>query len=270
MMRPILQSFLSLAALAVTAAPVYAASSAVYLEDMTWMEVRERMQNGATVAIVPTGGTEQNGPQMVIGKHNIIVHYTAGEIAKRLGNAMVAPVISYVPEGRISPPEGHMQFPGTMAVRPETFAMMLEDAATSLKQHGFRLICFIGDHGGNQEVQAQVADKLTAQWQSSGVRVLQVGDYYANNGQDRWVQSTGIKVQNPGAHSGLEDTSELMAIDSQGVRAGLRAYHTERDYTTTGAMGDSTQASADSGRKLLSLKIEAAVNQISNVISRSQ
>ena len=45
---------------------------------------------------------------MAIGKHNFISKYTAEQIAHQLGNALVAPVVAYVPEGDIDPPSGHM------------------------------------------------------------------------------------------------------------------------------------------------------------------
>jgi creatinine amidohydrolase/Fe(II)-dependent formamide hydrolase-like protein len=243
---------------------LYAATPAtVYMEDLTWMEIRERIKDGATIAIIPTGGTEQNGPHMITGKHNYIVRYTAGEIAKKLGNALVAPVMAYVPEGRINPPEGHMNFPGTLSLSNETFSLVLQDAAESLKQNGFTLICFVGDSGGNQQAQKEVAKRLSEMWAGSDARVLNVSDYYDNNGQDKWIQSIGLNVQTPGAHAGLEDTSELMKIKSIGVRANMRGTYTERDYRTTGAMGDATKASAEYGQQLLDQKINAAVNQIS-------
>ncbi|MDX1974274.1 MAG: creatininase family protein [Rickettsiales bacterium] len=241
----------------------YAAEvDSVYMEELTWMEIRDRMQAGANIAIIPTGGHEQNGPHMVEGKHNIIVRYTAGEIARKLNNALVAPVINYVPEGRINPPEGHMNFAGTISIRDETFAMLLEDAAASLKQHGFKLICFVGDSSGNQEIQRQVAAKLSSKWNSSGVRVLHVSNYYYENGQEQWVGSIGLKVQNPTAHAGFMDTSELMALGPQGVRPKLLGDRGIKDYDKTGSLGDSTLASAAHGKKLLSLKIQAAYEQI--------
>lgn len=240
----------------------HAHGSSVYIEEMTWTEVRDRIAAGSTIAIVPTGGTNQNGPHMITGKNNFIVHYTSGEIAKRLGNALVAPVIAYVPAGRIEPPEGHMQFPGTLSVSGQTFAALLEDAARSLKAHGFRLICFVGDNGGSQSIQQQVADRLSLDWESSGVRVIQVSDYYARNGQEKFVQSVGLKVPHPTVHAGFVDTSELMAVDTLGVRKDKLAARSEHDYKTTGAMGDSTQASSAYGRRLLSLKVGAAVKQI--------
>lgn len=240
------------------------AQDSVYLEELTSPEVRSRINSGTVIAIIPTGGSEQNGPHMVIGKHNTIVHYTAAEIAKKLGNALVAPVIAYVPEGSIEPPQGHMQFAGTISVREETYEALLEDAAASLKQHGFKLICFLGDSGGNQQAQKKIAAKLTEKWKVSGVRVLQVSDYYDNNGQDAWVQSQKLAVKDPAAHAGFEDSSELMAIDKNGVRGELLGSHTAEDFKISGAAGDSTLASARYGSYLLNLKIETAVKQIKN------
>jgi creatinine amidohydrolase/Fe(II)-dependent formamide hydrolase-like protein len=238
------------------------ATQSVFIEDLTSPEIRDRIKAGATTAIIPTGGSEQNGQHMVIGKHNYIVKYTTGEIAKQLGNALVAPVIAYVPEGTIEPADGHMKFAGTISVSRDTYAALLTDIVTSLKQHGFKLICFVGDSGGNQEIQKYLADKLTADWKSSGVRVLQVSDYYDNNGQDKLVESLKVAVSDPSAHAGFEDTSELMAIDQTAVRTKLFAKHSKDDFATSGSMGDSTLASAEYGKYLLDLKIAVAINQI--------
>jgi len=236
----------------------------VYIEDMTWPEIRDRMRQGSTTVIVPTGGTEQNGPHLITGKHNYVVYATSGEIARRLGNALVAPVLAYVPEGRISPPEGHMRFPGTISLGQSTFAAVLEDTARSFKQEGFKLICFVGDHGGSQETQAQVADKLNAEWHGQGVHVLQVKNYYAANGQKEWVQSAKLSSGNPEAHGGFLDTAEMMARREGGVRKDKLAAYKEEDYATLGVSGSPMGATADAGRKALSLKVEAAVTQIRN------
>ena len=126
------------------------AQSSVFLEELTWAEVRDAIQAGKTTVIIPTGGTEQNGPHMVLGKHNFIVRYTAGEIARQLGNALVAPVVTYVPEGSVDPPSGHMRFPGTLTLPQEYFTRILEFAARSFEAHGFLDIALIGDSGGNQ------------------------------------------------------------------------------------------------------------------------
>lgn len=244
------------------------AATSVYIEELTSPEIRGLIDSGTVTVIVPTGGSEQNGPHMVIGKHNIIVHYTAGEIAKKLGNALVAPTIAYVPEGNIEPPEGHMQFAGTISVSEETYAALLKDTAVSFKQHGFKLICFLGDSGGNQAVQKKLAEELSGKWKEHGVRVIQVSGYYDNNGQDDWVKSLKLPIKNPGEHAGFEDTSELMAIDAKGVRSNLLGDYSSAKPSINGVSGDSTLASSKYGSYLLNLKITAAVGQIQHAAER--
>src|SRR6185295_15981911 len=85
----------------------------VYLEDLTSTEVRDLLGTGKTTVIVPVGGTEQSGPHIVLGKHNVRAHMLAGRIAAALGNALVAPVVAYVPEGNPTPPQAHMRWAGT-------------------------------------------------------------------------------------------------------------------------------------------------------------
>jgi creatinine amidohydrolase/Fe(II)-dependent formamide hydrolase-like protein/sterol desaturase/sphingolipid hydroxylase (fatty acid hydroxylase superfamily) len=242
------------------------APGSVYLEDMTWQEVRDAIQAGSTTVIVPTGGTEQNGPHVVLGKHNYIVKYTAGKIAEKLGHALVAPVVAYVPEGSISPPEGHMRFPGTLSVADATFEAVLEAAAESLKQHGFKAIAFVGDSGGNQAAQQRVADRLNRLWQGSGVRVIQVNDYYQNNGQIAYLANQGFSALQIGGHAGIRDTSELLFVQAAGVRGRFKEDHSGADFALVGADGDAGKASPALGRILLDLKIEAAVRQIRNVL----
>jgi creatinine amidohydrolase len=110
----------------------------VFMEELTWTEVRDAIKAGKTTIIFPTGGTEQNGPHMVLGKHNFIVKHTAEQIARRLGNALVAPVLAYVPEGNIDPPTGHMQYPGTITLPDEFFIKVAEYAARSFRVNGFK------------------------------------------------------------------------------------------------------------------------------------
>lgn len=101
-------------------------SKTVFMEDMTWQEIRQAIQSGASTVIIPTGGTEQNGPHVILGKHNYIVRYTAGKIAEQLGNTLVTPTIAYVPEGNITPPEGHMRFTGTLSIPVTTLQHCLK------------------------------------------------------------------------------------------------------------------------------------------------
>src|SRR6267142_4258967 len=101
----------------------------VLLEELTWTEVRDAVRAGKTTIIIPVGGTEQNGPHMALGKHNTRVRALSERIARVLGNALVGPVIAYVPEGGLSPPTGHMRFPGTITIPDDVFRRSLESAA---------------------------------------------------------------------------------------------------------------------------------------------
>src|SRR5437660_9215486 len=97
----------------------------VFIEEMTWMEVRDALKAGKTTVLVPTGGVEQNGPYLATGKHDYILRATTEAIARKLGNALVAPIVPFVPEGRIDPPSGHMKYPGTISLTEDTFQRLL-------------------------------------------------------------------------------------------------------------------------------------------------
>ena len=230
----------------------------VYLEEMTWVEVREAIRRGMRTAIVPTGGVEQNGPHMVLGKHNYIARVTAGRVAEILGDALVAPVVAYVPEGRVEPPEGHMRWPGTLSVPEEVFAAILEHTARSLRAHGFETIAFLGESYGNQPAQQAVAERLNREWAGEGATVLHLGDYYAANGQWDWLLSEGESEAAIGLHAGIRDTSELMAVRPEGIRHDRLAPGGGRASEGTGVNGDPSRASVERGGALLRLKIEAA------------
>lgn len=235
-----------------------AAAAEVEIERMTSPEVAAAIKAGATTIIIPTGGTEQNGPHMVLGKHNIIVAETARRIARKLGNALVAPVMAYVPEGDIAKREGHMAYAGTISVSPPVYAAVLEAAAASFKTHGFRTIVFLGDSGPNQPPQQAVAAKLSAAWAQDGVRVLNADSYYSANGGAEWLKSLWETDKSIGTHAAIRDTSELMAIYPDGIRMDKRA--ADRD----GVVGDPTRATAERGAKLLDLKVDAAIQDIAN------
>ena len=228
----------------------------VEIEHMTWIEVRDRVAAGTTTIIIPTGGTEQNGAHMILGKHNVIVAETARRIARELGDALVAPVLAYVPEGSIDDKGGHMAYAGTISVPDDVFAAVLQAAASSFKAHGFKTIVLLGDSGPNQGPQQALAEKLTLAWQDSGVQVINAGKYYAANGGEAMLIAEGETAATIGTHAGIRDTSELMAIDP----AGVKLNGAKRD--SDGAKGDPARASAERGARLLQLKIKTAVEEI--------
>jgi creatinine amidohydrolase len=233
----------------------------VEIADMTWVEVRSAISHGYSTVIVPSGGIEQNGPHMILGKHDRIVSYAAAKIASELGHTLVAPVISFVPEGSYDPPSGHLRFPGTIGVSEEAFAGVLDGTARSLKAGGFTTICFIADHGGSVKPQADVAAKLSHEWAAEGGRVIDVSDYYADEAETAFLKAQGETPAAIGQHAGIADTSELMAVHPTGVDL-ARFANAPFTLESNGVSGDPMRASVDRGRALMDLKIAAAVRQI--------
>jgi creatinine amidohydrolase len=238
----------------------------VHIADMTWVEVRAALEQGFTTVIVPSGGIEQNGPHMILGKHDYIVKHAAERIASELGKTLVAPVISYVPEGAYDPPTGNMKFPGTIGVTDQVYAGIVEGIARSLKTGGFRTIVFIADHGGSQAPQAAAVARLNAEWAGKGVRVIHGDAYYADTAQIELLQRQGETRAAIGEHASIIDTSELMAVNPRGVDLG-RLAGLRLSMQQTGVIGDPARASAERGRELLELRIRAAVQQIRSAMA---
>ena len=140
------------------------APDTIWLDELTWTEVRDKIAGGTTTVIVATAGTEQNGPHMVLGKHKFIITEASERIARQLGNALVAPIVTYVPEGSLDPPSGHMRYAGAITLPVEHFMRLLEFTARSLAVHGFTDIVFIGDSGGNQRGMREVSELLNVEW----------------------------------------------------------------------------------------------------------
>lgn len=259
MQCPRADSRATLYALVLLAGALFAAAARageVEIERMTWLEVREAVAAGKTTMIIPTGGTEQNGAHMALGKHNFIVAETSRRIARGLGDALVAPVVAYVPEGDAEKRTGHMGYAGTITIPDAAYMQLLEAAALSFKAHGFKLIVLLGDSGGNQAPQNVLAQKLNKAWSRDGVRVVNAEAYYARNGGDAWLVSQGEDAASIGSHAGIRDTSELMAVLPSAVDLSKSRPNGE------GATGDARRASAERGERLLSMKVEAAIAEI--------
>ena len=240
----------------------------VFLEELTWPELRALVDAGITTIILPIGGTEQNGPHMALGKHNVRVRTLSARIARTLGHALVGPVMAYVPEGGVSPPTGHMRFPGTITVPDDVFRRALESAARSVRLHGFRDIVLLGDHGSTQAGQKAVAARLNREWASTPVRVHAIEAYYqaATAGFRDLLRARGYRPDELGEHAALPDTALMLAIDPGLVRPSPPEARVPG--AGTGADGDPRRASAELGRLGIDLIIERTVAAIRRSISQ--
>ena len=242
------------------------AQSSVFVEELTTQEVSAALKAGKTTALVPIGGTEQNGPHMAIGKHNTRAKALAGKIATLLGNALVAPVLSYTPEGNIDPPTEHMGFAGTISITEDTFKNVLLGTARSFKKHGFTDVVLLGDSGNYQKALAAVAAQLNREAAKSTFRVHYVADYYRST-QSTYasaLRAKGLSSAEIGTHAGSADTSLLMAIDPSMVRP-ERFADAARGGWATGTLGDPRASSAANGQ----LGVDAVVKITVDVIQKA-
>jgi len=240
-----------------------AASAPVWLEELTSPELKARIAAGTTTVLLPIGGTEQSGPQIVLGKHNRRVQVLAERIAGRLGNAVVAPVLAYVPEGRIDPPTAHMRFAGTISVPEAAFEGLLEGAARSFRQHGFRDVIFLGDHGDYQQSLQRVAVRLNREFASGPCRVVALAEYYRVTETDyvQALKARGFGADEIGVHAGLADTALALAVDPALVRPQAQAAW--RPGAADGVKGDPRRASAELGALGADRIVEVSVAAIS-------
>jgi len=246
---------------------VHAQPRSVYVEDLTWPEVRDAIAQGKTTAIYYAGSTEQNGPHMALGKHNFIAHYVAGRIAGQLGNALVYPVLPFAPTGDRARKTGHMKFPGTVTLSNATFGAVAREVALSAISAGFRNVVLMGDHGGGQDALKQVAKKLDRERAPSGARVYYIADAYYKS-QERVEEFLAARGMQAGIHAGVPDTSELMFLDKGGNW--IRRQKLAPGDAQNGVDGDPRQASAELGKQFLDFKVESAVAQIQGLVNASR
>lgn len=241
----------------------------VFMEDMTWMEIRDAMRAGKDTVIVGSGGLEQNGPYLVSAKHNIVLRATTEALARRLGNALVSSIIQFVPEGQIDPPTGHMKYPGTISLSEATFEALLADVASSLKSHGFKSIVFIGDSGGNQAGMKKVAETLSSKWEAEGAptRIYFVPEYYQYPEVQEWIErSLGIVQTDEGLHDDYAISSMMALVDPASIRLAQRAAR-GKDSINGVKLSPLPQTQANA-RKIVEHRIDATIAALKKAMAQ--
>lgn len=245
--------------------------TSLWMEELTWMEVRDLVQDGYATVILPTGGIEQNGPNVITGKHNKIVEVMAEAIAKKLGKALIAPVVKFVPEGNHNPPTGHMLYPGTLGLTEDTYRNVLRELCLSLKHDGFQTIVLLGDSGGNQGGMESVADNLNKEWPGeSSPRVVYSKSYYF---EDTWsydyLKSIGVNqlpdirsAERGNVHSDYHYEAILAAIDPNHIRAEER--RKTGPFEINGVSLDPLETVITNGNLLIEYRASLAVDDIRN------
>ena len=245
-------------------------NSDVDFEMMTWVEVKKAIADGKTTALVYNGGTEQRGPQNVNGGHTLMGHATVIAIARKLGNAIAAPVMPF------SVNRASADLPGTIGLTAQLFADLNEQVADQLIKSGFKSVVLMGDHGGGQEQLGQVAKKMDEKYASQGIRVVYCDEVYskANGDFDKWLAANNFPTS---SHAGIPDTSEMLFLGgglgwvrkdliATAVGDPMRKRGEQPDPNAkrinNGITGDGRPSTAELGKRIFDMKVDYAVKQI--------
>jgi len=246
----------------------------VEMELMTYPEIDSAIhQQGKTTAIVYNGGTEQRGPHAVLSGHTLLARAIAAEIARRLGNALVAPVLPFSPAG------GHLnpKWPGTVNLPAEVYVAVNKAVVESMVVNGFKNIVLIGDHGGGQAELKALAAKMDALHGPKGVHIFYSGAAYykARTDFDVWSKANHLPLSE---HGGIPETSELLYLggdryirkDKMVAGDPVLAPGEKRDLkaarVNNGVIGDPRLSTAEIGKRLFDMRVEDAVREIRRLI----
>ena len=237
-----------------------AALDTVWIEEMTYLEVRDAMKAGKTTALVFAGSTEQNGPYLAGAKHQYAIRLVGEAIARKLGDALIAPVI---PLEAGDPANRYLEW-GSLYLSADTFRGVVRDVATSLKSQGFRHVVLMGDSGGNTAGMRAVAQELDAAW-AGAARIYHVPEYYnwtSPGGVRQFVLDNGIpeKINADGIHDEYGLTAVLMAYNPATVRYDERK--AAGKLTINGVDVSNRDAVVAMGRKIVEFRANVAVEAI--------
>lgn len=157
--------------------------------DMNWMQVESWLEEDDRAAL-PLGSVEQHA-FLSLATDALLAERVAVEAAEPLG----VPVFPAIPYG-LTPV--FTAYPGTVSLRPGTYAALVVDVLDSLADAGFRRILLVNGHGGNAPVEraverwtrerAGVDVALHHWWRSPGTRTA-VGAVGEDGAHANWMES---------------------------------------------------------------------------------
>ena len=245
--------------------PIEALES-LWIEELTWMELRDAIRAGSTTAIVLTGGVESNGPHLASGKHNYSNRLMAPSVAAALGNTLIAPLVTLEP-GR----PGRDVMPGNTGpmVSMETYIAWLTDIGDSLRSMGFTEVYYLGDSGGNQRGQQAAADALNERYGGEPTVFHHVPEFYNHTQVRRYMQEElGIPEEmeyeassgSDGIHEELSIDAIMSVIDPTSIRYEQRI--AAGRGTINGISLEPLEETQELGRKIIEYRTQLTVEAI--------
>lgn len=234
------------------------------IEEMTWVQVKEYLEQGYRRVIFALGSIEQHGPHMPLVTDTLIGDMLAVRVAEKLGQTLVAPTI------RPGCSEHHMSFAGSLSISSELLAAITRAYCQSLARHGFETILLLPSHGGNFSTVARIVPELNKE---IGVKIVGYADVFEfTRVQDAIMAKYGVTAAESGAHAGCGEASLVLAERPDLVRmdqaqqgfmgdfvgamqktpAGAAGFAMQMEnFSPLGVIGDPRRAQADWGRELL-------------------
>ena len=248
-------------------------NKAFILPEMTWAEAGEALAQ-AEVALVPVGSFEQHGPN---GTFELDTGRAYG-FGKLLAERMV-PQALLAPAVPLGVSYHHMNFPGTVTLRPETFMAVVYDVVWSLREHGINKFLILNGHGGNIPSLGVLIVKLK---QELGVKVA----WTSFTSLAKSVLQERVTSESKG-HACEGEISQALVLAPHTVRQEALAPGEFKGYpyrhlgegfnlgyayafdeiTANGALGDATLASEELGKEIVELALKNAVEFLEDFIS---
>ena len=234
------------------------------LHTSTWPEIETYLETSKGI-VIPIGSTEQHGPTGLIGCDAICAEEIAWEAGRRSG-FLIGPTFN------VGSAQHHMNFPGSMTLRPSTMIAVIADWVLSLAAHGFNRIYFLNGHGGNVgSVQAAFADiyarraldgdeddsimKLCNWYDLPGIPELSKKLYPVGDGYHATAAEISITFA---AYPEKEDRRKLSpAIAPEGIITDRNNYR--RDFPDGRIGSDPSQSNMADGKTLIDVAANALI-----------
>lgn len=220
----------------------------------------------AVPVIIPLGSCEQHGSHLPVGVDTMQVSVIADRIDERLGDrALVLPPLW------LGSSHHHLDFSGTISVRPSVYAEMVQDMARSLLQAGFTRLFFLNGHGGNETPARLGLTELIATDDAADAASIAFASWWQVGQNALTPQQHGL-TQPTIAHACEVETSLMLVIRPDLVNAGaitptnakfvspwwhcehggsVDVFHRFHRLTQHGHMGKPEEATPEKGRSML-------------------
>lgn len=224
------------------------------IEEMTMPEFVSGLEKTRTV-FIPFGSTEEHGPHLPLSTDTL----HAVEVGRKLARRRPIFVAPPIPYGVCRSTSRH---PGTISVGTGTLRALVIDIVTSLYRQGLRNFILLTGHAGGTHTATltDAGEELLERFSDLRIAVLTEFMLAAREGR-------GLIETPDDSHAGEIETSRIMHSHPQLVRGAANKEYPDfpmgilvrdkRKFWPGGVWGDPTKASAEKGRALEELVVNA-------------